>query len=577
MGILDFFGNSKKREIEEDEQLRDSPSFKKKYMEVDKILTMITNKSSINKDNLENNKDLLGVRIGKYEITSIPNEDNIKNEKNKYLKFFVKNTEKNTVETFDTFEKIYTNNIYFDKTEQKYIPKKDEMYTKELYQNVKEKYAINFATRLEDIKREYCIDDSIEIEDNINVKINVPKKSKEIQNIKIENIKIQEKDKDKVQVEERVQKKIQEKVQEKETNKATFISEDREKRKELQQKAIAKYGSKIKNKEQWYKRYNELRNKFGMKEVSSTDIDKLKRKRQKNGFYLESDLTNEEKSEINKIKIELLKTQELCAKNDMKFGDINFSVSDFKKYEELDFKNTNLRDNINFKILGTDTKSGEVLVFNAEDFIKFGQDNYKDIMKSILDKGVKGALEVKDFINKFYKTEFELEKAYKEIGIKNTQHINSLLIAGDKTNFLNSTFKELESIREEIKDNPNISIEEKNEFIKDKSKEVSKIVLNHIDNEIRNENLSIGFYKIITKAIGKQRIENAVYNFANQLLNGNTKDVKEFVEDNIKVEENQKNRYNEKSKEEKNEKSDNKLNNYTSENLDKVLLKDFEM
>lgn len=261
----------------------------------------------------------------------------------------------------------------------------------------------------------------------------------------------------------------------------------------------------------------------------------------------------------------------------MKFGDINFSVSGFKKYEELDFKNTNLRDNINFKILGTDTKSGEVLVFNAKDFIKFGQDNYKDIMKSILDKGVKGALEVKDFINKFYKTEFELEKAYKEIGIKNTQHINSLLIAGDKTNFLNSTFKELESIREEIKDNPNISIEEKNEFIKDKSKEVSKIVLNHIDNEIRNENLSIGFYKIITKAIGKQRIENAVYNFANQLLNGNTKDVKEFVEDNIKVEENQKNKYNEKSKEEKNEKSNNKLNNYTSENLDKVLLKDFEM
>lgn len=577
MGILDFFGNSKRKEIEEDEQLRNSLEFKKRYTEVDKLLNLITNKSSINKDNLENNKDLLGIRIGKYEITSIPNEDNIKDERNKHLKFFVKNTEKNTVETFDTFEKIYTNNIYFDKTEQKYIPKKDEMYTKELYQNVKEKYAINFATRLEDIKREYCIDDSIEIEDNINVKINVSKKSKEIENIKIENIKIQGKDKDKVQVEERVQEKIQEKVQEKETNKVTFINEDREKRKELQQKAIAKYGSKIRNKEQWYKRYNELRNKFGMKEVSSTDIDKLKRKREKNGFSLESDLTNEEKSEINKIKIEILKTQELCAKNDMKFGDIKFSVSGFKKYEELDFKNTNLRDNINFKILGTDTKSGEVLVFNTEDFIKFGQDNYKDIMKSILDKGVKGALEVKDFINKFYKTEFELEKAYKEIGIKNTQHINSLLIAGDKTNFLNSTFKELESIREEIKDNPNISIEEKNEFIKDKSKEVSKIVLNHIDNEIRNENLSIGFYKIITKAIGKQRIENAVYNFANQLLNGNTKDVKEFVEDNIKVEENQKNRYNEKSKEEKNEKSDNKLNNYTSENLDKVLLKDFEM
>lgn len=575
MGILDFFGNSKRKEIEEDEQLRNSLEFKKRYTEVDKLLNLITNKSSINKDNLENNKDLLGIRIGKYEITSIPNEDNIKDERNKHLKFFVKNTEKNTVETFDTFEKIYTNNIYFDKTEQKYIPKKDEMYTKELYQNVKEKYAINFATRLEDIKREYCIDDSIEIEDNINVKINVPKKSKEIENIKIENIKIQGKEKvqDEVQVEERVQ----EKVQEKGTNKATFINEDREKRKELQQKAIAKYGSKIRNKEQWYKRYNELRNKFGMKEVSSTDIDKLKRKREKNGFSLESDLTNEEKSEINKIKIEILKTQELCAKNDMKFGDIKFSVSGFKKYEELDFKNTNLRDNINFKILGTDTKSGEVLVFNAEDFIKFGQDNYKDIMKSILDKGVKGALEVKDFINKFYKTEFELEKAYKEIGIKNTQHINSLLIAGDKTNFLNSTFKELESIREEIKDNPNISIEEKNEFIKDKSKEVSKIVLNHIDNEIRNENLSIGFYKIITKAIGKQRIENAVYNFANQLLNGNTKDVKEFVEDNIKVEENQKNRYIEKSKEEKNEKSDNKLNNYTSENLDKVLLKDFEM
>ena len=575
MGILDFFGNSKRKEIEEDEQLRNSLEFKKRYTEVDKLLNLITNKSSINKDNLENNKDLLGVRIGKYEITSIPNEDNIKDERNKHLKFFVKNTEKNTVETFDTFEKIYTNNIYFDKTEQKYIPKKDEMYTKELYQNVKEKYAINFATRLEDIKREYCIDDSIEIEDNINVKINVPKKSKEIENIKIENIKIQGKEKvqDEVQVEERVQ----EKVQEKGTNKATFINEDREKRKELQQKAIAKYGSKIRNKEQWYKRYNELRNKFGMKEVSSTDIDKLKRKREKNGFSLESDLTNEEKSEINKIKIEILKTQELCAKNDMKFGDIKFSVSGFKKYEELDFKNTNLRDNINFKILGTDTKSGEVLVFNAEDFIKFGQDNYKDIMKSILDKGVKGALEVKDFMNKFYKTEFELEKAYKEIGIKNTQHINSLLIAGDKTNFLNSTFKELESIREEIKDNPNISIEEKNEFIKDKSKEVSKILLNHIDNEIRNENLSIGFYKIITKAIGKQRIENAVYNFANQLLNRNTKDVKEFVEDNIKVEENQKNRYNEKSKEEKNEKSDNKLNNYTSENLDKVLLKDFEM
>ena len=570
MGILDFFGNSKKREIEEDEQLRDSPSFKKRYMEVDKILTMITNKSSINKDNLENNKDLLGVRIGKYEITSIPNEDNIKNEKNKYLKFFVKNTEKNTVETFDIFEKIYTNNIYFDKTEQKYIPKKDEMYTKELYQNVKEKYAINFATRLEDIKREYCIDDSIEIEDNINVKINLPKKSKEIQSIKIE-------DKDKIQVQEKVrektQERVQEKIQEKETNKATFISEDREKRKELQQKAIAKYGSKIKNKEQWYKRYNELRNKFGMKEVSSTDIDKLKRKRQKNGFYLESDLTNEEKSEINKIKIELLKTQELCAKNDMKFGNINFSVSDFKKYEELDFKNTNLRDNINFKILGTDTKSGEVLVFNAEDFIKFGQENYKDIMKSILDKGVKGALEVKDFMNKFYKTELELEKAYKDIGIKNTQHINSLLIAGDKTNVLSNTFKDLESIREEIKDNPDINYEEKKEFIENKSKEVSKIVLNHIDNEIKNENLSIGFYKVITKAIGKQRIENAVYNFASQLLNGNTKDVKEFVEDNIKVEENQKNRYNEKSKEQNKEKS----NNYTSENLDKVILKDFEM
>lgn len=570
MGILDFFGNSKKREIEEDEQLRDSPSFKRRYMEVDKILTMITNKSSINKDNLENNKDLLGVRIGKYEITSIPNEDNIKNEKNKYLKFFVKNTEKNTVETFDTFEKIYTNNIYFDKTEQKYIPKKDEMYTKELYQNVKEKYAINFAIRLEDIKREYCIDDSIEIEDNIIVKINVPKKAREIQSIKIE-------DKDKIQVQEKVQEKtqerVQEKIQEKETNKTTFISEDRKKRKELQQKAIAKYGSKIKNKEQWYKRYNELRNKFGMKEVSSTDIDKLKRKRQKNGFYLESDLTNEEKSEINKIKIELLKTQELCAKNDMKFGDINFSVSDFKKYEELDFKNTNLRDNINFKILGTDTKSGEVLVFNAEEFIKFGQENYKDIMKSILDKGVKGALEVKDFMNKFYKTELELEKAYKDIGIKNTQHINSLLIAGDKTNVLNNTFKELESIREEIKDNPDINYEEKKEFIENKSKEVSKIVLNHIDNEIRNENLSIGFYKVITKAIGKQRIENAVYNFSSQLLSGNTKDVKEFVEDNIKVEENQKNRYNEKSKEQNKEKS----NNYISENLDKVILKDFEM
>lgn len=568
MGILDFFGNSKKREIEEDEQLRDSPSFKRRYMEVDKILTMITNKSSINKDNLENNKDLLGVRIGKYEITSIPNEDNIKNEKNKYLKFFVKNTEKNTVETFDTFEKIYTNNIYFDKTEQKYIPKKDEMYTKELYQNVKEKYAINFATRLEDIKREYCIDDSIEIEDDINIKINLPKKSKEIQNIKIENKeKVQEK------VQEKTQERVEEKIQEKETNKATFISEDREKRKELQQKAIAKYGSKIKNKEQWYKKYNELRNKFGMEEVSSTDIDKLKRKRQKNGFYLESDLTNEEKSEINKIKIELLKTQELCAKNDMKFGNINFSVSDFKKYEELDFKNTNLRDNINFKILGTDTKSGEVLVFNAEDFIKFGQENYKDIMKSILDKGVKGALEVKDFMNKFYKTELELEKAYKDIGIKNTQHINSLLIAGDKTNVLSNTFKDLESIREEIKDNPDINYEEKKEFIENKSKEVSKIVLNHIDNEIKNENLSIGFYKVITKAIGKQRIENAVYNFASQLLNGNTKDVKEFVEDNIKVEENQKNRYNEKSKEQNKEKS----NNYTSENLDKVILKDFEM
>ena len=574
MGILDFFGNGKKREIEEDEQLRDSPSFKKRYMEVDKILTMITNKSSINKDNLENNKDLLGVRIGKYEITSIPNEDNIKDERNKHLKFFVKNTEKNTVETFDTFEKIYTNNIYFDKTEQKYIPKKDEMYTKELYQNVKEKYAINFATRLEDIKREYCIDDSIEIEDDVNIKINLPKKSKEIQSIKIE-------DKDKIQVQEKVQEKVrektqervQEKIQEKETNKPTFISEDREKRKELQQKAIAKYGSKIKNKEQWYKRYNELRNKFGMEEVSSTDIDKLKRKRQKNGFYLESDLTNEEKSEINKIKIELLKTQELCAKNDMKFGNINFSVSDFKKYEELDFKNTNLRDNINFKILGTDTKSGEVLVFNAEEFIKFGQENYKDIMKSILDKGVKGALEVKDFMNKFYKTELELEKAYKDIGIKNTQYINSLLIAGDKTNVLSSTFKELESIREEIKDNPDINYEEKKEFIENKSKEVSKIVLNHIDNEIKNENLSIGFYKVITKAIGKQRIENAVYNFASQLLNGNTKDVKEFVEDNIKVEENQKNRYNEKSKEQNKEKS----NNYISENLDKVILKDFEM
>ena len=570
MGILDFFGNSKRKEIEEDEQLRDSPEFKKRYTEVDKLLNLITNKSSINKDNLENNKDLLGVRIGKYEITSIPNEDNIKNEKNKYLKFFVKNTEKNTVETFDTFEKIYTNNIYFDKTEQKYIPKKDEMYTKELYQNVKEKYAINFATRLEDIKREYCIDDSIEIEDNIIVKINVPKKAREIQSIKIE-------DKDKIQVQEKVQEKtqerVQEKIQEKETNKTTFISEDRKKRKELQQKAIAKYGSKIKNKEQWYKRYNELRNKFGMKEVSSTDIDKLKRKRQKNGFYLESDLTNEEKSEINKIKIELLKTQELCAKNDMKFGDINFSVSDFKKYEELDFKNTNLRDNINFKILGTDTKSGEVLVFNAEEFIKFGQENYKDIMKSILDKGVKGALEVKDFMNKFYKTELELEKAYKDIGIKNTQHINSLLIAGDKTNVLNDTFKELESIREEIKDNPDINYEEKKEFIENKSKEVSKIVLNHIDNEIRNENLSIGFYKVITKAIGKQRIENAVYNFTNQLLSGNTKDVKEFVEDNIKVEENQKNRYNEKSKEQNKEKS----NNYISENLDKVILKDFEM
>ena len=49
--------------------------------------------------------------------------------------------------------------------------------------------------------------------------------------------------------------------------------------------------------------------------------------------------------------------------------------------------------------------------------------------------------------------------------------------------------------------------------------------------------------------------------------------LKEFVEDNIKVEENQKNRYNEKSKEQNKEKSD----NYISENLDKVILKDFEM
>ena len=71
MGILGFFGN-KKRDMEEEEKLKKSDIYIKRYKELDNLLDLVIQKSETNSQ-LEN-KNLRGVRVGKYEMTSIPNE-----------------------------------------------------------------------------------------------------------------------------------------------------------------------------------------------------------------------------------------------------------------------------------------------------------------------------------------------------------------------------------------------------------------------------------------------------------------------------------------------------------------------
>ena len=157
MGILGFFGN-KKRDMEAEEKLKQSDNYVKRYKELDNLLDLIIKKSETNSQ-LEDNNSLKGIRVGKYEMTSIPNEENAEKDNRKKLKFFLKDNETNNIETFTFLEKIFNYEIYFDKKKQRHLPKDDDMLTKQSYQTIKERYASNFLTRLEDVKREYCINE----------------------------------------------------------------------------------------------------------------------------------------------------------------------------------------------------------------------------------------------------------------------------------------------------------------------------------------------------------------------------------------------------------------------------------
>ena len=105
MGILGFFGN-KKRDMEEEEKLKKSDIYIKRYKELDNLLDLIVKKSETNSQ-LEDNNSLKGIRVGKYEMTSIPNEENIEKDNRKKLKFFLKDNETNNLETFTFLEKIF--------------------------------------------------------------------------------------------------------------------------------------------------------------------------------------------------------------------------------------------------------------------------------------------------------------------------------------------------------------------------------------------------------------------------------------------------------------------------------------
>ena len=64
MGILGFFGN-KKRDMEEEEKLKKSDIYIKRYKELDNLLDLIVKKSETNSQ-LEDNNYLKGIIVGKY-------------------------------------------------------------------------------------------------------------------------------------------------------------------------------------------------------------------------------------------------------------------------------------------------------------------------------------------------------------------------------------------------------------------------------------------------------------------------------------------------------------------------------
>ena len=568
MGILGFFGN-KKRDMEAEEKLKQSDNYVKRYKELDNLLDLIIKKSETNSQ-LEDNNSLKGIRVGKYEMTSIPNDENVEKDNRKKLKFFLKDNETNNLETFTFLEKIFNYEIYFDKKKQRHLPKDDDMFTKQSYQAIKERYASNFLTRLEDVKREYCINENFDIEDNVEMNL-------DIENIKIDNTKdleIEENNK------EEMNKEQFNKGQEETTNNENVYKDkiDKEKEKMLQREAIYKYGDKYSSKECWYSRYNELRAKFGMCGVTLEQVKLKKEKRRKAGFHLQDELSSKEKDKLYKLKLKILETQELCVKNDMKLGDINFNQSSLKTYEELNLKNGNIKDTYNFKILG-ETNSGEVRVFNIESYLKLGQDNFRDIMKPNLENGFKGAFEVKRFINKYNKTDIEKINAYRNLKIKNKEHIKNLLVVGDNSETFFDTLKELQNLGKSIKKDNEISVEEKEHFIKERTDEVVKNIIEifekglKLDDELNDksedeknknipqyeENTNNEMYKILCKVIGKKQLDEKIYDFTYQALSDPYANYKS--KDNIKKEEK------EFTKEKEVEKND----------IDEVILDEFEM
>lgn len=571
MGIFGIFGN-KNKEREEEEQLKNSPNFKKRYSELNNLMDLIVKKSEINKELLENenNTKLKGVKIGKYEMTSILNDENFENKSKKKYKFFLKNTERNTLETYTSMEKIFAYELFFDKSKQRHLPKDDEMLTKQGYQELKDKYALNFSVRLEDIKREYCIDDSLKVEDNIDISLNLPKKEiqKEIKFTIKDDINFKEKP---IEINENKEVNFSNlssnKIDDFEEKTKNFV-EDKEERKKMQDLAILKYGTKYKNDEEKYTRYNYLRVKYGMKEISSKDINISIEKRHKAGFYCENELTSDEKNKLSKIKLKVLSYQELCAKNNMELGDVTFKSSSFKNYDNLELKKMDMTDNQNFKILG-EKKSGEVVSYNLEGFLKLGEDNYKVIMKEKLDKGEKGAIEVKNFIDKYNKTDFDKEKAYRDLKLKNGQHIKALLLVGDKTKKFTNEMLELENISNNLKTNFDMSDSEKNEIIKEKAKEVTKNILENFENELKNRSTSNELYKIISKVIGKEQLDKKIYDFTLKTLSDKTYDT-EF-EEKAEVKELKTSTINNTQKDDVNK------NLIVDDLIDEIGLEDFEM